>query len=152
MIIVRHHVFLSLAPPWTHHLSALVVSYAYYPDAQTLYDVHFKSINGAPPPPPPSGSGGVIPSTGRRARGPSDPANETEQQNSIIPERTLWSYIVQIASAIKKVHETGNPVRMIDATKILVTGQNRYVNSPLEQTPHVKRRKKNTAYGYHPAV
>ncbi|KAF7759852.1 hypothetical protein Agabi119p4_11547 [Agaricus bisporus var. burnettii] len=102
--------------------NSLLVSYAYFPDAQTLYDVHFKSINGAPPPPPPSS---VPPSAGRRTRGPSDPASEMEPQNSVIPERTLWSYIVQIASAIKKVHETGNPVRMIDATKILVTGQNR---------------------------
>ncbi|KAF8900183.1 hypothetical protein CPB84DRAFT_1057055 [Gymnopilus junonius] len=48
-----------------------------------------------------------------------------QQQQQTIPERTLWSYIIQIASAIKKVHERGQAVRMIDVTKILVTGQNR---------------------------
>jgi len=43
----------------------------------------------------------------------------------MLPERTLWSYIVQLASAIKRVHERGQAVRMLDVTKILVTGQNR---------------------------
>jgi len=79
-----------------------VVCYAYYPGAQTLYDIYFKkqsSSNGTP-----SGKG---------------------HNTTPIPERTLWSYIVQLASAIKKVHDTGNPVRMVDPTKILVTGQNR---------------------------
>jgi PAB-dependent poly(A)-specific ribonuclease subunit 3 len=47
----------------------------------------------------------------------------TQQQH--VPERTLWSYIIQIASAIKKVHEWGLAVRMVDVTKILVIGQNR---------------------------
>lgn len=44
-----------------------------------------------------------------------------------VPERTLWSYIVQIASAIKEAHGRGLSVRTIDLTKILVTGQNRFV-------------------------
>ncbi|KAG6804697.1 hypothetical protein H0H92_003203, partial [Tricholoma furcatifolium] len=44
---------------------------------------------------------------------------------TIIPERTLWSYIVQIASAIRKVHNAGQAIQTIDATKILLTGQNR---------------------------
>lgn len=47
----------------------------------------------------------------------------------MLPERTLWSYIVQLASAIKRVHERGQAVRMLDVTKILVTGQNRFVVS-----------------------
>jgi PAB-dependent poly(A)-specific ribonuclease subunit 3 len=44
-----------------------------------------------------------------------------------IPERTIWSYIVQIASAIKKVHDAGHAVRMVDVSKVLLTGQNRWV-------------------------
>lgn len=42
-----------------------------------------------------------------------------------IPEDTLWTYIIQIASAIKAAHDNGLAVRMIDLTKILVTGKNR---------------------------
>ncbi|KAG1765162.1 hypothetical protein EV702DRAFT_1213722 [Suillus placidus] len=44
---------------------------------------------------------------------------------SPLPEATLWSYMTQIASAIKVVHEAGLAVRMVDATKIMVTGKNR---------------------------
>ena len=85
-------------------LLALVVAYIYHPRAQTLHDIHLKpkatyqnNYSGHPQLPP------LV----------------------AIPERTLWSYIIQIASAIKKVHEAGMAVRMIDATKILLTGKNR---------------------------
>lgn len=90
---------------------ALVVSYAYYPNARTLYDAHMK-----PKPPP------AYQQTTYYGR------HHQQQQQQTIPERTLWSYIIQIASAIKKVHERGQAVRMIDVTKILVTGQNRFVS------------------------
>jgi PAB-dependent poly(A)-specific ribonuclease subunit 3 len=50
-----------------------------------------------------------------------------QAQHQMLPERTLWSYIIQLASAIKTVHDRGQAVRMLDVTKILVTGQNRFV-------------------------
>ncbi|KAK1225999.1 PAB-dependent poly(A)-specific ribonuclease subunit 3 [Marasmius sp. AFHP31] len=84
--------------------NSLVVAYTYHPRAQTLHDLHLKpkstyqnNYSGHPQPPP----------------------------LGAIPERTLWSYIIQIASAIKKVHEAGMAVRTIDATKVLLTGKNR---------------------------
>jgi PAB-dependent poly(A)-specific ribonuclease subunit 3 len=52
---------------------------------------------------------------------------QLQAQQQVIPERTLWSYIIQLLSAIKKVHEHGQAVRMIDVSKVLVTGQNRFV-------------------------
>ncbi|KAK0189651.1 hypothetical protein F5146DRAFT_1051881 [Armillaria mellea] len=82
--------------------SSLVVAYAYYAGAKTLYDAHFK-------PQPPT----VQPSF----------RSHIQLQPTAIPERTIWSYIVQIASAIKKVHEAGLAVRMIDVSKILGHGQ-----------------------------
>lgn len=42
-----------------------------------------------------------------------------------IPERVLWSYIIQIANALKAVHTAGLAIRNLDATKILITGKNR---------------------------
>ncbi|KAK0216097.1 hypothetical protein IW262DRAFT_1464629 [Armillaria fumosa] len=84
--------------------SSLVVAYAYHAGAKTLYDAHFK-------PQPPT----VQPSF----------RSHIQLQPAAISERTIWSYIVQIASAIKKVHEAGLAVRMIDVSKILVTGKNR---------------------------
>lgn len=51
-----------------------------------------------------------------------DPAN----YNGIRAE-ILWSYICQLTSAIKSIHAAGLAVRVIEASKILLTGQNRHV-------------------------
>jgi PAB-dependent poly(A)-specific ribonuclease subunit 3 len=42
-----------------------------------------------------------------------------------LPERILWGYICQLASAIATVHSFGLACRCIDATKIIITGKNR---------------------------
>jgi PAB-dependent poly(A)-specific ribonuclease subunit 3 len=44
-----------------------------------------------------------------------------------VPERLLWSYVTQLANAIKAIHSSGLAARVIDASKILVTGKNRSV-------------------------
>lgn len=40
-------------------------------------------------------------------------------------EDTVWSYIVQIASALKTIHSSNLAARLIDKTKVLVTDENR---------------------------
>ena len=47
-----------------------------------------------------------------------------------VPENVIWSYIVQIASALKTIHNTGLAARIIDASKVLVTSKMRYFNFP----------------------
>lgn len=42
-----------------------------------------------------------------------------------ITEPALWTYIVQIASALKSIHNSGLAARVLDPSKILVTGKNR---------------------------
>lgn len=42
-----------------------------------------------------------------------------------IPERVLWTYLIQLANAIKAVHSAGLAVRCLDPSKILLTGHNR---------------------------
>jgi PAB-dependent poly(A)-specific ribonuclease subunit 3 len=42
-----------------------------------------------------------------------------------IPEMVLWSYVTQIASAVKTIHSNGLAARVIDITKIILTGKNR---------------------------
>jgi PAB-dependent poly(A)-specific ribonuclease subunit 3 len=42
-----------------------------------------------------------------------------------VPEPTLWSFITQIASALKTIHEAGLSARTIEPTKILMTSKNR---------------------------
>ena len=46
-------------------------------------------------------------------------------QGTIVTEQTLWSYMVQIANALKAIHSTGLAARIIDPTKIIVTSKNR---------------------------
>ncbi|KAJ3997263.1 hypothetical protein F5050DRAFT_1753432 [Lentinula boryana] len=117
--------------------SSLVVVYSYYPKSQTLFDAHLKSPSSS------AFSQHLQNGGGRVALGhshslpqiahfgqqlPSSFATSQslhQLQSNGIPERILWSYIVQIASAIKRVHEAGLAVRTIDATKILLTGKNR---------------------------
>lgn len=88
----------------THAITALVVVYDYHPNATTLFETHIKS----------------------RATQASNGRGNRSQQDRI-PERTLWSCVVQIASAIKAVHDAGLSVRVIDVSKVLITSKNRLV-------------------------
>ncbi len=103
------------------HHEALVVSYAYHPNAKTLWEAHIKPNLQQPPAFQPLGS--VYYQSRHQQRHQQQQLQQ--QQESHIPERTLWSYIIQIASAVKKAHDRGLAVRMLDVTKILVTSQNR---------------------------
>lgn len=42
-----------------------------------------------------------------------------------VSETILWTYVTQIASALKTIHASGLAARIIDTSKILVTGKNR---------------------------
>ncbi|KAK2747747.1 PAB-dependent poly(A)-specific ribonuclease subunit 3 [Myotisia sp. PD_48] len=50
---------------------------------------------------------------------------QTRQTGAHIPEQIMWSYVTQIASALKAIHAAGLAARIIDPTKILLTGKNR---------------------------
>ncbi|KAF9356856.1 PAB-dependent poly(A)-specific ribonuclease subunit 3 [Mortierella sp. AD094] len=83
---------------------SLIFVYDYHPCSKTLYDVHFgpqaqlasQVVVGAP-----------------------------KNTDHSIHERILWSYLIQLTSALKKIHSAGLAARLIDPTKILVTGKNR---------------------------
>ena len=82
--------------------------YEFQPKAQSLYDLYVKSSS---------------PTFNQRSQ------MLVQGAPTAIPLRTLWSFIIQIAMAIKKVHENGLALRTIDASKILVTSKNRCVSS-----------------------
>ncbi|KAH0556524.1 hypothetical protein GP486_005596 [Trichoglossum hirsutum] len=42
-----------------------------------------------------------------------------------VPEQVLWSYIVQVSSALKTIHSSGLSARLIEPTKVLLTSKNR---------------------------
>ncbi|KAF8658419.1 hypothetical protein AX16_001970 [Volvariella volvacea WC 439] len=78
---------------------SLVLVYAYHANAKTLQEVY--------------------------KRGPNIDSKQAQFPLTPVPERTLWSYIVQIATAIKQVHDAGLAVKILDVSKIVLTGQNR---------------------------
>ena len=77
--------------------SSLIFVTDYHPLAETLYQKHF-------------------------ALSPRFPSLHTRQH---IPEATLWGYIVQIANALKAIHSAGLAARVIDASKVILTSENR---------------------------
>ena len=50
------------------------------------------------------------------------------QAGTGLPENVLWSYITQIASALKCIHSAGLACRIIEPSKILITDKNRLFN------------------------
>ncbi|GAA97963.1 hypothetical protein E5Q_04643 [Mixia osmundae IAM 14324] len=82
--------------------SSLIFVYDFHPLASTLHDHHL-----LPKPP-------VMRPNGRL--GPA---------STQIPERVLWSYIIQISSAIRAAHTAGLALRTVEISKILLTGKNR---------------------------
>ncbi|EAW07402.1 PAN-complex poly(A)-binding subunit PAN3 [Aspergillus clavatus NRRL 1] len=76
--------------------SSLIFVTDYYPLSKTLAEQHL--------------------GTGQRFQG---------RHNVHIPEQVLWGYMTQIANALKAIHSNGLAARIIDASKILLTGKNR---------------------------
>ena len=77
--------------------SSLIFVTDYHPLSKTLAEVHFP------------------PNTRFHGR----------HNSGYIQEHILWSYIVQITSALKTIHSAGLAARIIDPSKILMTGKNR---------------------------
>ena len=75
--------------------SVIVVS-DYHPAATTVADKHFISAMSRP-----------------------------YRPSANVEERVLWKYIVQIANALKSIHQAGLAARTIDITKVLLTDENR---------------------------
>jgi len=50
---------------------------------------------------------------------------QNRQGGSSVQEPVMWSYVTQIASALRVIHSNKLAARVIDATKIIVTGKNR---------------------------
>ena len=77
--------------------SSLMIVTDYHPLSKTLAEHHFTNPTRLPP------------------RGPS----------ASVTEPILWSYIVQLANALKGIHNAGLAARVIDPSKVLLTNKNR---------------------------
>lgn len=47
------------------------------------------------------------------------------RHNTHIPEQVLWGYMTQIANALKAIHSNGLAARVLEPSKVLLTGKNR---------------------------
>ncbi|KAK6539970.1 PAB-dependent poly(A)-specific ribonuclease subunit 3 [Orbilia ellipsospora] len=82
--------------------NSIVFVFDYFPNAQTLQEVHF--------------------GTNSRYQNRHHGTNQNQNANT---EHMLWTYIVQIASALKTIHAAGLAARTIQPNKILLTNKNR---------------------------
>lgn len=76
--------------------SSLIIVTDYHPRSQTLADKHFP--------------------IGRHTQ---------RTGSQVVPENDLWGYIVQIASALKTIHEAGVAAQTVTPSKVLLTSKNR---------------------------
>lgn len=99
--------------------NSMIFSYEYFPGAETLLEKYFSASSS---------------SSERHGNDPSVPRPYSSQKSGssvhtggrgIVAESTLWSYIIQMCSALRAVHAAGLAFRGIDASKILVTSGNR---------------------------
>ncbi|XP_029313407.1 PAN2-PAN3 deadenylation complex subunit PAN3 isoform X2 [Cottoperca gobio] len=90
---------------------SLVFSYDFHAGAETMFSRHFndpaadsyftKRKWGQHEPPPP------------------------RQHAGLLPESLIWAYIVQLSSALRTIHTAGLACRVMDPSKIVITGKTR---------------------------
>ncbi|KAG5457790.1 MAG: hypothetical protein BJ554DRAFT_2113 [Olpidium bornovanus] len=120
--------------------TALILVYDYHPCSTTLLNKHF--VNPLVPAASPAAAAApavgftpgavkaAIPVQQHRVRlisGGMEPASDEEiGPGGGLSEKVIWSYVTQIASAIKVTHAAGLALRTIEPSKILLTGKNRW--------------------------
>ena len=87
---------------------SLVLVYDFFPGAQTLNSQYFANqlsqgigVNG-------------IQSAAR-------PYSQQQKQRKLLPEQLIWTYIIQLSSALRTIHASGLACRAFDPSKIILT-------------------------------
>ncbi|KRK01458.1 PAN2-PAN3 deadenylation complex subunit PAN3 isoform X3 [Drosophila yakuba] len=95
--------------------NSLVLVYDYHPGSQTLLAKYFT--------PAPETNGYTDPFQGE-ARPFSHKSNMQRTSNGpLLPEATIWSIIMQLTAGLKAIHHAGLACKVLDPTKIIVTGK-----------------------------
>ncbi|XP_065582617.1 PAN2-PAN3 deadenylation complex subunit pan3-like [Artemia franciscana] len=95
---------------------SIVFVYDYHAAAETLFERQFRSEADL-----------------RQESDPSVPKPYTQQKNrllqqagkGLLPESLIWSYVIQLSSALRAIHSNNMTCRTLDPTKILITGKSR---------------------------
>ncbi|XP_013412688.1 PAN2-PAN3 deadenylation complex subunit pan3 isoform X1 [Lingula anatina] len=99
---------------------SMVFVYDYYPRSETLMSRHFSAppmLNGYANPYNLDGAARPF-SAGKGLNGP-------RQHAGLLPESLIWSYVVQLSSALRTIHTQGLACRVMDPTKILIVDKTR---------------------------
>src|SRR5699024_2861182 len=51
----------------------------------------------------------------------SRPYSQQQNTRKLLPEHTIWNYIIQISSALRAIHQANLAFRSLDPTKIVLT-------------------------------
>ncbi|XP_030836314.1 PAN2-PAN3 deadenylation complex subunit pan3-like isoform X2 [Strongylocentrotus purpuratus] len=105
---------------------SIVFVHDYHPGATTLMSRHFGHSGGlnsfrkghSGPFPGSRGGGGG----GGGSGGPNGPRGHSA---GLLPEGLIWTYIVQLSSALRAIHTAGLACRVMDPTKILILAKSR---------------------------
>lgn len=105
----------------------MVFVYDFYPSAETLMSKHFQS--GA------SGGGSFMEGGNGSLNAEARPFQSHKSQmlrqqamltqNGLLPESLIWTYVIQMTSALRHIHSAGLACRTLDPTKILVINKTR---------------------------
>lgn len=107
---------------YTFFCLALIFIYTYYPGAETLMSRHFKgSVSRSPN----DGSNNFWQGSQSSSSTSSFGGNKLTQKMGGMPERLIWSYVIQLTAAIRMIHSQGLCCRTLDPSKVLLIGNSR---------------------------
>jgi len=101
----------------------MVFVYDFHPGSETLFSKHF-----APATDTPNGYSDPFSSGDPNAPRPYSHHKNTllrTQHSSLLPEGSIWNFIIQLTSALRVIHAAGLAWRALDPTKIILTARSR---------------------------
>ncbi|XP_030756046.1 PAN2-PAN3 deadenylation complex subunit Pan3 [Sitophilus oryzae] len=99
--------------------NSMIFVYSYHPGSETLLNKHFSTDQ--------PGYSDPFTNDVSTPRPYSYQKNNLlrHQQNNKLPEPLIWSYIIQLTSALRLIHSSALACRSLDPTKIILTSKNR---------------------------
>lgn len=103
---------------------SVVFVYDFHPLATTIYHAHLSPLASLPPNPWSTNTQNNAINTNSNSNGQlrtrSNPTNPTG-----LSERVIWSYLIQLSSAIKTIHHSGLAVRNLEPNRVIISSKNR---------------------------
>lgn len=93
--------------------NSVIFVYDFYPDSETLMSCYFSNQ-----------MSNLSAHTSQILNGystSSRPFSQQQNTRKFLPESTIWSYIIQISSALRVVHQSNLAFRSLDPSKVLIT-------------------------------